>query len=336
MTPNLSICIPTFNRAMFLDDLLDSIRLQISERHRPLLEICISDNASTDDTPLIVAGWQERLPVPLVYHRNPENMGADRNYLQAVAIASGQFCWLMGSDDRVEPGGIDVVLAVIDANPELDAAILARNYYDGAFQALLPIRQPLSRAFTSDFCFPTGQDAINHVAYELGYLSVLVFRRSLWLEVKGFEEFIGSAYVHVFKLLAIIRDSGGKVMYLSRPAVGWRAHNDSFLDELKYLGRIRIDVLGYRRIADRLFGTASAEYRSIMNQVVLTHLRGYAEDVHLARRGQVLRLQVLALYLRHLWSLPSCWTTLVPLLLLPTWGYHLLKRGKSVLSRGLR
>ncbi|WP_054692472.1 glycosyltransferase family 2 protein [Geotalea toluenoxydans] len=231
----LSICIPTYNRAVFLDELLASIASQVSIEHTPLLEVCVSDNASTDDTAAVVARWQSHLPVNLVYHKNSENLGADRNYLQAVAIASGDFCWLMGSDDRLEPGAIDVLLARIDDNSDLNVAILSRNYYDCSFGSLLPIRQPLRRAFTNDVRFSGARQAIDHITYELGYLSVLVFRRACWLQVAGHEEFIGSAYVHVYKLLAMIRDCSGAVMYLSRPLVGWRANNDSFLNELKYL-----------------------------------------------------------------------------------------------------
>lgn len=330
MTTKLSLCIPTFNRASFLDELLDSVAVQLSERHRPLFEICISDNASTDDTAAIVARWQERLPVALVYHCNPENLGADRNYLQVVAIASGEYCWLMGSDDRVEPGGVDTLLAKLAENSTVNVAILTRNYYDYTFTNVLPIRQPLRLKFTDDVSFSSSIEAIENVAYELGYLSVLVFRRVCWQQVSGFEVFIGSAYVHVYKLLAMMRDYG-VVIYLSQPLVGWRANNDSFLNELKYLGRVRIDVLGYERIAARLFGTASPEYRSIVIQVIRTHLRGYAEDLLVARRGVLLRLQLLGLYLRHLWRFPACWSQLVPFLLLPSWLYHLLKRGKGVL-----
>ena len=38
-------------------------------------------------------------------------MGADRNYLKAVEIANGDFCWLMGSDDYVPAEAIKKVLA---------------------------------------------------------------------------------------------------------------------------------------------------------------------------------------------------------------------------------
>ena len=51
--PLLSICIPTFNRSSYLRNTLNSIVSQqefLSEK----VEIIISDNASTDETPDVV------------------------------------------------------------------------------------------------------------------------------------------------------------------------------------------------------------------------------------------------------------------------------------------
>jgi glycosyltransferase involved in cell wall biosynthesis len=56
MKPKLSICIPTYNRAQTLRETIDSILPQILGNFN--IEILISDNASTDDTPSIVCEYQ--------------------------------------------------------------------------------------------------------------------------------------------------------------------------------------------------------------------------------------------------------------------------------------
>ena len=43
-------------------------------------------------------------------------MGADYNFLKVVEIANGKYCWLLGSDDIIEDGGIDTVLGEIENN----------------------------------------------------------------------------------------------------------------------------------------------------------------------------------------------------------------------------
>ena len=75
--PLLSICIPTYNRAEFLKDALDSILRQINENNKDKVEICISDNASEDNTEELVEEYQKKSPIPIIYHKNEKNMGAD-------------------------------------------------------------------------------------------------------------------------------------------------------------------------------------------------------------------------------------------------------------------
>jgi len=116
--PLLSICIPTYNRAEFLKDALDSIITQINENNN--VEICVSDNASEDNTEDLVIEYQRKSPIPIIYHKNEKNMGADYNFMKAVEIANGEYCWLLGSDDIIEEGGVDTILIEIENNPDVD------------------------------------------------------------------------------------------------------------------------------------------------------------------------------------------------------------------------
>lgn len=94
--PLLSICVPTFNRAPLLRLLLASLVREaygLGDR----LEIVVSDNASTDDTPDVVASVQADLP--LKYSRNPTNLGVAANIDAVVGLAAGTYCWIVGDDD---------------------------------------------------------------------------------------------------------------------------------------------------------------------------------------------------------------------------------------------
>ena len=46
----LSICIPTYNRKVFLKENIDAILSQVTPGFEDLIELCISDNASDDGT----------------------------------------------------------------------------------------------------------------------------------------------------------------------------------------------------------------------------------------------------------------------------------------------
>ena len=113
----ISVCIPTYNRAIHLANCLHSLII-CAENGVDDFEVCISDNASTDDTEAVVRRAQEVIPIK--YHRNSENLGIPRNFLQAVNMAEGDFAWLVGDDDIIMPTGIARLSRLIDEHPRVD------------------------------------------------------------------------------------------------------------------------------------------------------------------------------------------------------------------------
>ena len=103
MSIKLSICIPTFKRAKYLNNCLNSILLA---KKAPgfEFEICISDNGSTDNTEDIVKGYIDKLPIN--YSKNLNNLGIPKNFLKVVSIANGEFAWLLGDDDLLKKQGL--------------------------------------------------------------------------------------------------------------------------------------------------------------------------------------------------------------------------------------
>jgi len=99
----LSICIPTFNRATYLDKLLYSIS-QINQKHLEEIEICISDNKSTDSTVEVIKKWKKILY--LNHNVNKLNYGAIKNVVIVANKARGKFIWIIGDDDIVIPEAV--------------------------------------------------------------------------------------------------------------------------------------------------------------------------------------------------------------------------------------
>ena len=106
-TPELSICIPTFNRAACLDRLLSCLAHEL-EGLEGRAEICVSDNCSSDSTQKVVAKWRKLLP--LSANRNSQNMGFDINLVRSLQLARGKYVWCMGDDDTVCEGAMQRVL----------------------------------------------------------------------------------------------------------------------------------------------------------------------------------------------------------------------------------
>lgn len=105
--PLLTLAIPTYNRSRYLHELLLVLHDQVVRESR--VELIISDNASPDDTPAVVAEFQQR-GLPLRYLRNPDNIGADGNFLQCFEQARGKYFWLFGDDDVLLPGALRLLV----------------------------------------------------------------------------------------------------------------------------------------------------------------------------------------------------------------------------------
>jgi abequosyltransferase len=110
--PLLTIAIPTFNRADHLANLLALLQAQLADF--PQVELLVSDNASTDSTPEVVAAAQQSFAATgaqLTSQRHDVNTGADANFASCYRRARGHFLWICGDDDLIVPGAIEQVIS---------------------------------------------------------------------------------------------------------------------------------------------------------------------------------------------------------------------------------
>ncbi|MEJ7737955.1 MAG: glycosyltransferase family 2 protein [Chitinophagaceae bacterium] len=114
----ISICVPQYNRIMYLLQSLDLIARQTY----PDIEVVISDDCSTDDTEERLLALKGLYKYPMVYHRNEKNMGYDANYRKCIELANGEYCIVIGNDDSIFGDGSIAFLSrfLIDNNyPEI-------------------------------------------------------------------------------------------------------------------------------------------------------------------------------------------------------------------------
>ena len=116
--PVLSICVPTFNRARYLDSLLADLSANIGELGHSY-ELLIGDNASEDNTAEVVRKYEGKLAIR--YFRWPENVGQYHNMSRLFESAQGEYLVYVADDDllMLEPLGRHV--ACLDANPDVGA-----------------------------------------------------------------------------------------------------------------------------------------------------------------------------------------------------------------------
>ena len=244
----LSICIPTYKRAEFLRVALDSIVPILGKD----IEIVICDNASLDGTRELVEDYQRNYP-QIVFYEWPENMGADRNYLEVINRARGEYCWFLGSDDAIIPGILPELRQVLTAS---QCDVLVADRYDCDYH-MHPLREKswFTRREELKWNFRKDADVLECVkeANSLGaifsYLSSIIVRRSAWSSREDYAPLIGTAYSHVGMILSGLREDGrnGVYLYFPKSIVYNRGANDSFRGK-SVARRYLLDVVGYRKV----------------------------------------------------------------------------------------
>lgn len=123
----LSICIPTYNRAAYLRNLLSHAEAAYDFDFP--YEIVISDNASTDDTRAVAEAFTAK-GLPIRYHRRAVNGGSGPNLACAFHHAVGEYAVYLADDDLLIPERVRAVVAYLDANPDVTACQAPWFLYD--------------------------------------------------------------------------------------------------------------------------------------------------------------------------------------------------------------
>lgn len=221
----LSFCIPTYNRAKCLSQCLASIIDDLGgDRER--IEIVVSDNASSDNTRDVVAGAQRSFS-NVKYHRNGNNVGFDKNLINAINFATGEYVFLLSDDDAVIPGSIKYVL---DKLEEFGNSLYIFSYigYDkdlkniteknfGAISIDIHKYKNLQQ-FVKGYNFYHPSDLVGL----FGGMSGKVFKRSVWQDIDK-EEFIGRDAIHLFAIVRGMKEL--KILSFDQPVFKARGEN---------------------------------------------------------------------------------------------------------------
>jgi glycosyltransferase involved in cell wall biosynthesis len=104
----ISICIPTYNRASYLDICLQSILHYKGDN----IEVLIQDNDSPDNTSEIVKKYDDPR---FVYEKNDTNIGPVKNIWKLFHKARGEYVFCLTDDDYFLPGAIQKLVDFIEA-----------------------------------------------------------------------------------------------------------------------------------------------------------------------------------------------------------------------------
>jgi len=112
----VSVCIPTYNRQNLLPWAIESVLQQTFQDW----ELVICDDGSTDQTPQIVAQYQQQPGGDRIrYVRHDRNIGKSNNMRSGFIAATGQYFIKFDDDDRLCPEFLAQTVGILQQNREL-------------------------------------------------------------------------------------------------------------------------------------------------------------------------------------------------------------------------
>lgn len=128
-TPILSICIPTYNRAPYLEKTLCSLTEDEKFLNTDDVEIIISNNCSTDNTDEICKNFAEKFPNKIKYIRQEESVLPDKHIFKTIEYATGIYCKLNNDTCTFREGVLGDILEFLKNNSQY-AGVFFSNFND--------------------------------------------------------------------------------------------------------------------------------------------------------------------------------------------------------------
>jgi glycosyltransferase involved in cell wall biosynthesis len=114
-----SVVIAVYNGAKYLEEQLDSVRLQT----RPADEVLISDDCSSDHSRSLVLSYLDRFRLHSTWRLicNSANVGYNKNYIEGARLAAGDILFFCDQDDIWDRRKIELVARQYEQNEGLRA-----------------------------------------------------------------------------------------------------------------------------------------------------------------------------------------------------------------------
>jgi glycosyltransferase involved in cell wall biosynthesis len=120
----ISVVITTYNGQKYIEEMLDSIRLQTVIPD----EVLIYDDASCDETVRKIEGFiSENKLDNWILFQNKENLGWRKNFYNAICAATGDYIFLADQDDRWDLNKIEYYIDALSR--EKNIQLLCSNFH---------------------------------------------------------------------------------------------------------------------------------------------------------------------------------------------------------------
>lgn len=251
--PWLSVLIPVYNVEAYLAECVESVMAQAGEG----VEVLLLDDGSPDGSWALMQALSGRWPgrLWLLQHERNGGLSAARNTL--IDAAQGEYLWFLDSDDKLLPGAIDALRAIVRQHAP-DLVLCDFRVWRERTRLKHRLRGELHRA---SFAGPANTLLHDRAVLLAGLLRTgelhawsKVSRRALWAPDLRFPP---GRYFEDMAAMPLVALRAASFYYAPQPWVAYRQRGSSILATMN--ARKALDQSGALRAFRRALAGTSAE-----------------------------------------------------------------------------
>lgn len=268
-TPTISVVVPLYNHARYIEAALESVLSQTS----PADEIILIDDGSSDNGFALAERVLVKVPQAKAYKQ--ENAGAHNTINRAIGISRGEYIAVLNSDDVFAPTKLERVRAIVRDRPGIGLIAGKPGIMDDN-----SVRQNTGIAIdwlgrAASFLDETGLPQLallneNFVATT----SNMVFTRALWDAAGGFQPL---RYCHDLDFLMFAYANSSVFLDREHEHIIYRVHENNTIKE--DLSKVRVEIATV--IAQALFASGPQLFSAGLGQRDLTAFLAFLRNKQL-------------------------------------------------------
>jgi len=215
--PLLSVCVPVYNGARYLEESLNSLL----DQDFTDCELVVVDDCSTDDSAAVIARYKDQ---GLRTYRNEQRLGLVGNWNHCLELARGRYVTLFHQDDVMQPHNLKLKVELLERYPNV-GMVYSDVRIIGADGLVQMDHWPIPMEPNSDIVV-SGKDFFVRLisGYNLACCPSVVFRRECYVQLGPFDPRLSfTTDWEMWLRIALHFD----VAYLKTPLVHYRLHDSN-------------------------------------------------------------------------------------------------------------
>lgn len=233
----VSICIPTYNSAKYIDLTLESLINQTYQN----IEIIVGDNASTDNTKEKVEKYQQK-DNRIIYYKNEKNLGYSGNCNKLISLSKGEYVAIYHSDDIYDKTIIEKEIKYLEKNSKLAGVFTLAKLIDKDNKKL-SVKGKFIKSQSKNLNIIGLDEFIKNILKKGGNLFVCptsMIRKNIYEEIGGYNTSLKYIEDQDMWLRILIKYSMG---ILNEKLINYRIHKEQVSFYYSDINRKEITVI---------------------------------------------------------------------------------------------